>query len=93
MPQKSFHLSIQAYTHFFRSCSTMTTPANATSSAATHCNHALAAFNVYQTEKANAVKEGEDPLSCTFTLATAAKQCVRVLSFLFTSRKLKCEIR
>ena len=71
----------------------MTTPANATSSAATHRDHALAAFNVYQTEKADAVKECEDPLSCTSTLATAAKQCMRVLLlFSFYFEEIKAQI-
>ena len=57
----------------------MTTPANTTSSVATHRDNALAAFNVYQTEKADAVKDSKDPLLCTSTLAMAAKQCVCVL--------------
>ena len=57
----------------------MTTPANTTPSAAASHDTALAAFNIYQIKKTEAVKNGEDPLSCLSTLASAAKQCVCVL--------------
>ena len=57
----------------------MTTPANATPSAAAYHDTALATFNIYQIKKTEAVKDGENSLSCLSTLASAAKQCVHVL--------------